>query len=189
MIHITHRFTSATLHTSHKTTMREAVQEAVAEGVSLYGADLTRAYLADANLRNANLADANLTGADLTGANLTDAYLTGANHDGIPLTSLGLPWLDRQIEIVTRNPDTFDMGHWHDREGICGTTHCRAGHVTHLAYQVHGPMIRDLENQMGTSALAAMIYVASGRPIIPEFHASNEAARADIVRCAKESEA
>jgi len=84
---------------STKTTLKEAVLEAVdscanlsganlngadlsyanLSGANLNGADLSYANLRDANLRAANLSDANLSGANLRAANLSDANLSGAN--------------------------------------------------------------------------------------------------------------
>ena len=57
------------LYTSTKDTMKEAVEEAVAGGANLIGA----------NLEEADLIGANLEVADLKGANLTGVYLEGAN--------------------------------------------------------------------------------------------------------------
>ena len=62
------------LFKSSKTTIKEAVEEAVGEGANLVDANLRDADLRDADLRDAYLVDANLRGA-----NLRDAYLGGAN--------------------------------------------------------------------------------------------------------------
>jgi len=79
-IAIKSRFGGATiLYQSTKTTIREAVEEAVASGANLRGADLSDANLRGANLRGANLRGANLRGANLRGADLSDANLFGAN--------------------------------------------------------------------------------------------------------------
>ena len=67
------------LFKSSKTTIKEAVEEAVSKDANLTGADLNGANLTDANLRSANLTDANLRSADLEGANLRSADLEGAN--------------------------------------------------------------------------------------------------------------
>lgn len=106
----------------------------------------------------------------------------------MPAEIPAIPWIDRAVEIATRDEAALDMEHWHSMDGVCGTTHCRAGHVTHLANTVYGDDILDLELRLGTSALAAMIYARSGRPVVPDFHAGNTAARDDIKRCAEESE-
>ena len=90
------------LFESDKTTLKEAVEEAVSkgtdsrdadlgdaylrdaclEGANLEGANLRDACLGDADLRGANLRGANLVGADLIGTNLGDANLEGANLKG-----------------------------------------------------------------------------------------------------------
>ncbi len=70
---------------STKTTIKEAVIEAVGTG-----ADLTDADLRGADLTDADLTDADLTGANLTGANLRDADLTGANLRDADLTDADL---------------------------------------------------------------------------------------------------
>ena len=61
---------------------------------NLGGANLGGAYLRDANLRGANLRDANLGGAYLRDADLGGAYLRGANLRGaknIPFIPLACP--------------------------------------------------------------------------------------------------
>ena len=58
---------------------RHALEEAVANGANLLGANLEDANLRGANLRGANLLGANLEDANLRGANLEDANLRGAN--------------------------------------------------------------------------------------------------------------
>lgn len=71
--------TGSVLFASTKTTMKEAVEEAVASGADLYGADLYGADLRGANLRGADLYGADLYGANLYGANLHGANLYGAD--------------------------------------------------------------------------------------------------------------
>jgi uncharacterized protein YjbI with pentapeptide repeats len=85
------------LFESDKTTLKEAVEEAVSRGAYLRGADLEGADLrdadlegaylrgadlGDADLRDAYLGDANLEGANLIGTNLRGANLEGANLKG-----------------------------------------------------------------------------------------------------------
>jgi len=77
-------FGGSVLFSSTKTTIKEAVEEAVSEGADLEGADLRDADLRGADLRGADLRDAylrgaDLRGADLRGADLRDAYLEGAD--------------------------------------------------------------------------------------------------------------
>ena len=63
---------------STKTTIREAVIEAVNSKADLRGADLSRADLRGADLNGADLREANLSGANLSGANLSGADLRRA---------------------------------------------------------------------------------------------------------------
>ena len=71
------------------------------------------------------------------------------------------------------------MGSWH----ACGTTHCRAGWVVHLA----GVGGRALEYAFGTSAAAALIYMASDPKLerIPDFYCGNDEALEDMRRLAE----
>jgi uncharacterized protein YjbI with pentapeptide repeats len=70
------------LFESDKTTLKEAVEEAVSRNVDLRDADLEGADLRGADLRGANLRDAYLGDADLRGANLEGANLKGADLKG-----------------------------------------------------------------------------------------------------------
>ena len=77
-IQIKNRFTENVIFESEKTTWKEAVEEAKANGISMREADLYGANLRGANLYGANLREANLRGADLRGAGLCEANLRGA---------------------------------------------------------------------------------------------------------------
>jgi hypothetical protein len=119
-----------------------------------------------ANLTDGDLTDAYLAGANLAGANLTDAYLADAV---IPV----IPGIDAAILAAVDQPGaSLCMGSWH----TCETTHCRAGWAIHLA----GAAGKELEAQVGSSAAGALIYWASGSHPVPDFHASNEDAMADM---------
>ena len=79
--------------------LKEAVEAAVAEGVSLEHANLANADLRNANLQGADLERANLTGArlpfaNLSGANLTCARVHLANFCGAKLTGADLDEAD-----------------------------------------------------------------------------------------------
>ena len=109
---IYNRFSQAVLFSCEAKTLREAVEKAVAEGVSLAGADLTganlsgatlyRADLSGATLYRADLTGANLTRVNLSGANLTWANLTGANLTGANLTRVNLSGADLTRADLTR---------------------------------------------------------------------------------------
>jgi Pentapeptide repeats (8 copies) len=169
-------------------------------GADLARADLARANLAGADLADAYLADADLAGADLARADLSDAYLAGANlaesvssreefdkrrtesaegrirrfrerNPNVPIVD----HLDARIlSAIGDGSCSLEMGQWH-----CGTSHCRAGFAVHLA----GDSGYALEREMGPFRAGRAIYIAStGRA--PHFFASNEAALADIKKCA-----
>lgn len=78
------------------------------------------------------------------------------------------------------------MGSWH-KNGFCGTTHCRAGWVTHLA----GEGGKVLDGAYGTASAAALIYIASDPKLerVPDFFCDNETALADMKRLAEMEEA
>ena len=70
------------IYESEKTTLKEAVVEAVSRGANLGRADLRGANLGRADLRGANLGGANLGEANLRGANLGEAELMNAKFTG-----------------------------------------------------------------------------------------------------------
>ncbi len=83
------------LFESEKTTIKDAVVEAVnggayLKGAYLKGADLQSANLKGADLQNADLEGAYLKGADLKGANLKGAYLQNADLEGADLEGADL---------------------------------------------------------------------------------------------------
>ena len=161
--------------------LRDAnLSDANLSGANLSGANLSGANLRDANLRDANLSDANLSGANLRGANLSGANLRGANLRGANLS--GVPKIvniHKAIYEAASKPDALNMKSWH----ACETTHCRAGWVIALA----GDAGKAMEFCMGTSAAAALIYLASDPKLekIPNFYATNEDALADMKRLAE----
>jgi hypothetical protein len=202
-IEIRSRYTGAVLWRGEAISLRAAVEAAVAVGADLTDTDL----LAGANLTDADLARANLTDADLARANLTDADLTDAyrsESSAKPETERRAEWEARRAQsrkaraeaFRSRNPNvpvvekldlrilkaiesgavSLEMGTWHS----CETTHRRAGLSIHLA----GDAGYALEKELGPERAGRAIYLAStGRA--PDFFASNEAAMADIRRCAE----
>ena len=82
------------LFESEKTTIKEAVEEAVSKDANLRGADLRDADLEDANLGDADLGGANLGDAYLGGANLRGAYLGGADLEDADLGGANLGGAD-----------------------------------------------------------------------------------------------
>ena len=153
-------------------------------GADLSGADLRDANLSGANLRDADLRDANLVGANLRGANLSGANLSGAGLIGADLSGVPVIGNIHQKVFAAASADgALDMSNWHGSDQYCGTTHCRAGLVVALAGQ-EGAV---LEERLGTSCAATLIYLASdsGLDKIPDFHCSNSAALADMKRMAE----
>jgi len=73
------------LFASTRSSVKDAVAEAISRGADLYGANLRRVDLRGVDLRGAYLRGADLRGADLRGANLDVAYLGGANLRGANL--------------------------------------------------------------------------------------------------------
>jgi len=175
------------------------LRDADLSGADLRGADLRDADLRDADLRDAvlrgavlsdaDLSDADLRGADLHNTNLSDADLSDAVLSGADLRDAVLrdvpriPNIHQAVFNAASIPDALDMGSWHADGDACGTTHCRAGWVVHLA----GDAGRTLEWAMGTPAAAAIIYLASDPTLqrIPDFYCDNETALADMKRLAE----
>jgi uncharacterized protein YjbI with pentapeptide repeats len=94
-ITIKDKWSGEAIFESTKTTLKEAVEEAVENGenlhyanlhyANLYGANLNEANLRGADLSDANLCNSNLYGANLRGANLHGADLYKANLNGAEL--------------------------------------------------------------------------------------------------------
>jgi hypothetical protein len=85
------------------------------------------------------------------------------------------------------NKNGLKMSGWHgadcDETNWCETTHCRAGYAICLV----GKAGFDLERKVGSETAGKMIYAAS-RPDkpLPDFHAGDADAMADIRACAAE---
>ena len=182
----------ATADTPRSLIIGLAVKWAAENGANLSGADLSGADLRSANLIGADLSDADLSGAELRGANLSGADLSGANLIGAiligaDLRGAGADWIPTipnihaSVYAAASADGALEMGSWH-KGGFCGTTHCRAGWVTHLA----GDAGRVMDGIMGTAAAAALIYAKSDPSMdrMPDFYASNETALADMKRLA-----
>ena len=86
--------------------------------------------------------------------------------------------IHKAIYAAVSQPNALDMSSWH----LCGTTHCRAGWVVHLA----GEAGYALEKFHGTALAAQLIYAKSGYQISPtQFYVSNDGALADMKRLAE----
>jgi len=135
---------------------------------------LSGADLRDANLRHADLRDAVLCGVDLSGAVLRGAILRGGLRD-VP----AIPRIHQAVYAAARQDEAFAMDSLPRR----GSAHCREGWVIALA----GPAGKALEWALGSSAAAALIYMASDRELekIPDFHAANADALEDMKKLAE----
>lgn len=71
--------TGETLHEGTYNTLKDCLEDAVLQGLSLEGADLRRANLMNAALDGGRLRGACFEGANLMGANLSEACLEGAD--------------------------------------------------------------------------------------------------------------
>jgi len=134
-----------------------------------------------ANLIGVDLRDANLSDSEWIGANLRNADLIGAAW-------IGAEWIPKIKNIHTAvyeaasGEGALDMSTWHRDDNFCGTTHCRAGWINHLA----GDGGRVLECLYGPSAAAELIYMASDPTMkkIPNWLANDADALADMKRVA-----
>ncbi len=101
-----------------------------------------------------------------------------------PTENLGAPAIPtienihQRVYEAASAPQALDMSNWH----TCGTTHCRAGWVVHLA----GKAGYALERFHNTALAAQLIYRESGAPINPaRFYDNNDDALADMKRLAE----
>ncbi len=196
-IQIKHRYTDAVLFEGEFASLREAALKAISDkadlswanfsGANFSGADLSGANFSGADLSGADLSWANFSGADLSRADLSRADLSWANFSRADLSGADLsraknmPFvpiikkLNTAILSAIEAGGTLNMSDWH----TCETTHCRAGWAIHLA----GDAGRVMESLLGPSTAGALLYHAStGR--IPNFHATNADAMADLKACA-----
>ena len=170
-------------------------REGNAEGVraDLSGVDLCYSDLRQVDLSYADLSYADLTGSDLSHTKLRGAFLTGTKLRGVKLSHADLREIkldDKEVPVIegihkrvyeeasrctSRGTNHLDMSDWHSD---CGTSHCRAGLVIHLA----GEAGSTLENEVGPAAAGALIYLASDPQMtrVPDFYCSNEAALEDM---------
>jgi len=134
-------------------------------------------------LRGADLSGADLSGANLSGADLRGAYLSGADLSGAP-PCLKIENIHQRVYEAAIKDGALNMQTWHEQGNFCGTTHCRAGWVTHLA----GDAGRVLEYVYGTAAAATIIYQISDPDLekIPDFYCDNKTALADMKRLAEQ---
>ena len=66
---------------------RSAIQDLLADGVSLYGIDLSKSMMAGLNIQGANIADSNFREAELSDACFRRTYAVGADFTGSTLHS------------------------------------------------------------------------------------------------------
>ncbi len=138
------------------------------------GATITNAWFGGATFNRAVLVGVNLTTANFSGAIIEGAII---NHDDLRDIPV-VPDIHKAVYAAASAPDALDMRTWH----MCETTHCRAGWVVTLA----GEAGAALEEKYTTETAATLIYLASDPLIkaIPDFHASDDDALADMRRLA-----
>ena len=95
------------LYESAATTIKEAVEEAVANNVDLTSADLECAYLAGADFTNAKFTNANLANADLKDANLANADIRDANFTDAELSCVKFWGKGGETKIKIYQLDVF----------------------------------------------------------------------------------
>jgi uncharacterized protein YjbI with pentapeptide repeats len=151
------------------------------EGCCFDGAVLTGATITGACFDGSTFKGAVLKGLDFTSASFNGAMIDGAiiSHDDLRDIPV-IPDIHKAIYAAASAPEALDMSIWHTY--ACETTHCRAGWAVTLA----GAAGAALEDKLGTPAAATLIYLASDPDLkrIPDFHASNEDAMADMKRLA-----
>ncbi len=97
-IEIRNRFTNEIIYESKTATLKEAVEEAVRNKHSIWGADLTGADLSEADLSGADLSGADLSEADLSGADLTGADLCYCKMDKKVFKQITEEWFKWEVE-------------------------------------------------------------------------------------------
>ena len=112
---IKNRYTRQVIFSDESGTIKEALLNAIKEGVDLSEADLSGVKLSGANLSEANLSGANLSGANLYGANLSRVNLSGANLSGADLP-IYCKWYvtikDNTINIGCENKSIPEWEDW-----------------------------------------------------------------------------
>ena len=151
------------------------LSESDLRGANLRYADLRHAKLRGAKLRGANLCDADLRYADLSDANLRVSKLSYADLSGADLSGTYFPTVTPYPQLVEKIAEQVDahegclnMSRWH----TCDTVHCLAGWAVTLHQEG-----KKLEEEIGTSAAAALIFHASCGEV-PDFYSDDETARA-----------
>jgi uncharacterized protein YjbI with pentapeptide repeats len=140
----------------------------------LTGANITGAYFNGATFKGAVLRGLDLASANFSGAIIEGAFISQEDFTDTPV----IPNIHKAIYKAASVEGALDMRTWHS----CETTHCRAGWAITLA----GTAGAALEEKIGTAAAATLIYLASDPELkrIPDFHASDEDAMADMKRLA-----
>jgi len=104
------------------------------------------------------------------------------NNDRMPVSVPIIENIHQRVWAAVQVEGALNMNSWH-KDGFCGTTHCRAGHVTVLA----GEEGRALECQTSTAFAAMQIYKASSNipVLLNQIYANKKEALKDMERCAK----
>ena len=89
-IKILNQYDEAKIFVSTKTTIKEAVLEALASGADLSGADLSEINLSGIDLSGSNFSEVNLSGSNLSGSNFSETDLNGTDLNGADLSGAEL---------------------------------------------------------------------------------------------------
>ena len=161
--------------------LRDAnLSDANLSGCDLRGCDLRHASLRGCDLRGCDLRGCDLRGCDLRFASLRESDLSGAklscaNLSRVDLSGTQFPTVTPYPQLVEKIAEQVDahegclsMRRWH----TCDTVHCLAG----WAVTLHEDG-KKLEDEIGTSAAAALIFHASCGEV-PDFYSDEKTARA-----------
>lgn len=174
-------------------------------GTSFWQCRLTKAIFKGArlntktNFSHAELAEANFAGCDMaplfSGGNLPfvknidKAIIAAIKGEKAavqtkPLSQITGNYYHNDDEIKVGAAGALDMNVWHAHgedgysapTNFCKTTHCRGG----WAITLLGRRGKDMEERLGNSAAAALIYAASGSHPVPDWYTSTDEAWKDI---------
>lgn len=103
----------------------------------------------------------------------SESDLSHLEISGVPV----IPNINTAILNAIRKGGRLEMSEWHD-ETRCGSVHCIAGWAVHLAGKAGYELEALIEDVTGdpepTPAAAALIFAASGCPVIPDFYEENQ---------------
>jgi hypothetical protein len=154
---------------------------------SFDGSSFVRSSFDGSSFVRSSFVDSRFDGSSFVDSRFVRSSFVDSSFDGANIIIPKIENIHQAVYNFALQEGNFDMGSWH-HGGACGTAHCRAGTVNHLA----GEAGMKLEGQIGPSGAAALIYFASDPTMktVPNFSAiRNEDALADMKRMAEEEAA